>query len=167
MIKSKSILCWQSIELDKKCPLNQHESPLSLSCTFNFSHSWSALPGVDLETVSEMVRRIESNLPAPQKHLGENLRLYSGRFGAKRSTLPPGQLFGPRPERLYPKEYGEAESGLPLVFDVNALIQPREKAKFEKYQQGTNAARVKHARMGINVIDTENGQIRQRLRELA
>ena len=57
--------------------------------------------------------------------------------------------------------------GCPLVPEVNALIQLREKARIEKDWQAADAAREKLARMGIIVIDTENGPIWQRVRELA
>jgi cysteinyl-tRNA synthetase len=56
--------------------------------------------------------------------------------------------------------------GCPLVPEVNALIQQREKAREEKDWQAADAARDQLARMGIIVIDTESGPIWQRVREL-
>jgi cysteinyl-tRNA synthetase len=55
--------------------------------------------------------------------------------------------------------------GCPLVPEVNSLIQLREKARIEKDWQAADAAREKLAKMGIVVIDTENGPIWQRVRE--
>ena len=55
--------------------------------------------------------------------------------------------------------------GCPLVPEVNALIQLREKARIEKDWQAADAAREKLVKMGIVVIDTENGPIWQRVRE--
>ncbi len=56
--------------------------------------------------------------------------------------------------------------GCPLVPEVNALIQQREKAREEKDWQAADAVRAQLAKMGIIIIDTESGPIWQRVREV-
>ena len=56
--------------------------------------------------------------------------------------------------------------GCPLIPEVNALIQQREKARIQKDWQAADAARDKLAEMGIVVIDTVTGPIWQRVREV-
>jgi cysteinyl-tRNA synthetase len=56
--------------------------------------------------------------------------------------------------------------GCPLIPEVNALIQQREKARIQKDWHSADAARDKLAEMGIVVIDTVTGPIWQRAREV-
>jgi cysteinyl-tRNA synthetase len=56
--------------------------------------------------------------------------------------------------------------GCPLAPDVNALIQRREQARLLKDWQAADEAREELARKGIVVIDTENGPVWKRTREV-
>lgn len=56
--------------------------------------------------------------------------------------------------------------GCPLAPDVNALIQKREQARLLKDWKAADEAREELARKGIVVIDTENGPVWKRTRDL-
>ncbi|OGR18794.1 MAG: cysteine--tRNA ligase [Desulfobacterales bacterium GWB2_56_26] len=56
--------------------------------------------------------------------------------------------------------------GCPLAPDVNALIQRREEARLRKDWQAADAARDELARKGIIIIDTVNGPVWKRARDL-
>jgi len=57
-------------------------------------------------------------------------------------------------------------NGCPLAPDVNTLIQKREQARIEKDWQAADEARDELARKGIVVIDTVNGPVWKRARDL-
>ena len=57
-------------------------------------------------------------------------------------------------------------NGCPLAPDVNTLIQKREQARIEKDWKAADEARDELARKGIVVIDTENGPVWKRARDL-
>lgn len=56
--------------------------------------------------------------------------------------------------------------GCPLAPDVNALIQRREEARLAKDWKAADNARDELARKGIVIIDTENGPVWKRARDL-
>ena len=56
--------------------------------------------------------------------------------------------------------------GCPLIPEANTLIELREKARTEKDWTAADAAREQLVKMGIVVIDTENGPVWQRVREV-
>lgn len=56
--------------------------------------------------------------------------------------------------------------GCPLAPDVNALIQKREQARLLKDWQAADEAREELVRKGIVVIDTENGPVWKRTRDI-
>ncbi len=56
--------------------------------------------------------------------------------------------------------------GCPLAPDVNALIQRREQARVKKDWQAADEARAELARKGIVIIDTVNGPVWKRVRDI-
>jgi cysteinyl-tRNA synthetase len=56
--------------------------------------------------------------------------------------------------------------GCPLAPDVNALIQRREQARARKDWQAADEAREELARKGIVIIDTVNGPVWKRARDV-
>ncbi len=56
--------------------------------------------------------------------------------------------------------------GCPLAPDVNALIQRREQARVKKDWQAADEARAELARKGIVIIDTVNGPVWKRARDI-
>ncbi len=63
-------------------------------------------------------------------------------------------------------ESGARLQGCPLAPDVNALSQRREQARLLKDWKAADEAREELAGKGIVVIDTENGPVWKRTRDL-